>query len=718
MGKSRNHYLATYAFISANLNRGGTVADGLCEIFKPILAPMSGRIFQSDLFAKSVQETYDIPTLKVAADGIGEKLLELGLLEKDSEDNLRVRKIEVSVPPETVLEVEKILDDYIQYSKQLIEENPGENEFTDDVLIDALTNFLLSAGPEAEIELTEVNYFKGNTLSRDKKSEKPNRTEQELNALVSMFLDDLKENSPERLEFLSAVSSAALLSDVVLTLQEPVTKAEIKGIKIYLDTPIIFALLDLSTPEDYDHASEFASLLKSCELELRLPEHLLVEFRTGLNTQIEAAINGSGRGYGTLVHRITGDELTRIRARNILSAPEKYLADLGIQISKETDILNIRYEQYIEPVEETTKELVGVMGSWFGSAARRANDARSIALSLYARSSKGAESLPECGEVFVTRNEQITKNGRSALIHRGYLDRREFPPVITDKELAGILWFAGTAAIGNLQKKKLLANCAAIMNPNQAVITSMKEALYKKDPKLAEEMEATILDPNARLRLSEISRGNENNLPSDDILETYDQIKKALIEDHTEQTKRELNQLEENHTQIVEALNKAKTSDRQEFENTIMEVVQTSDDEVTEKNQRIQKEAQARVETEKQAKLQLETKQYDLDKERNARSIAEKSLTNIDKRLKSKAKTYRTGIKFTVILLFLCYFVLISNFLSALNVLPEQNIILKMIIYIIDFGLAAWLGSNTFISNHLDKAEEKYYERLKRRLNF
>lgn len=690
--------------------RGGTVTDGLCEIFRPILSKMSGRVFNGALFAKKVEEAYDIRTTNVAAEGIGNRLEELGLLVRDSKNELRVGTVTNDVPQELIDQVEHILENFLDYSRFLLEGNPGENTFEDDELIDALSNFLLSTGPEALLERTEKNYYKGTKVSIKKSNDRPSRKEQELDSIVSMYLGDLSDNSPEKIDFLSAVSSVSVLSDVVLTLQEPVNKEDMKGIDIYIDTPIVFAILDLSTPEDLDYATEFFSLLKSCGVNLKLPEHLLVEFRSGLSTQIEAATSGSQMAYGPLVPRIRSDMATKLRARNIYNSPDKYLAELGVSIISEAEFLNVRYEQYISLVEKTTMELVGVMGPWETSVHRRENDARSIALSFFSRSTKGAESLLECGHVFVTRNETIARNGRETLVNRRQIERREFPPIITDKELAGILWFAGSEVIGRLQKKKLLANCAAIMNPNQAVITTMKEALHNIDPELSEEMEAVVLDRNARFKLSKITRGNENNLENKDMLVVYEELKETLIDEQRLESENEIDELHEIYKEEIGELKKEKEDGRIDFENAILAVVDSS-------NSELESERQQRIEVEKREELKLEEDKYQLSQEKKLRIETEKQLDRVNKRVNRQAKNGRKRLKWEIVTLLLILFFVISNYFISLFNGSSVDYIAKLVIYSFEFIFIYWLSSKLFFTNLLDKYEKKYIEKERRKLD-
>src|SRR5690606_12062700 len=116
---------------------------------------------------------------------------------------------------------------------------------------------------------------------------------------------------------------------------------------------------------------------------------------------------------------------------------------------------------------EIEESLRNNLGRLHENLERRMRDAKSIASVLRMRGKKSlhVQSIIDARYLLVNRNEALAKSSRSFLLHKKSMDERDFPPALTDRQLAGLLWFSAGGNLAALASKKLIANCTYVMHP-------------------------------------------------------------------------------------------------------------------------------------------------------------------------------------------------------------------------------------------------------------
>src|SRR5437879_13808039 len=106
----------------------------------------------------------------------------------------------------------------------------------------------------------------------------------------------------------------------------------------------------------------------------------------------------------------------------------------------------------------TEESLRNNIGPVMENLERRIRDAQSIATVLRLREDpQNAKSIADARWIFITRNDSVAAKSHGFLVMRKLMGRDDVPPAVTDRRLAGYLWFAVGGNLGALSGKKLVA---------------------------------------------------------------------------------------------------------------------------------------------------------------------------------------------------------------------------------------------------------------------
>ena len=528
--------LAAFAFVRDEYERSGDIVRGLTPLFIPALHPQRGQKFSPTTFADEVKKRYDIPMTPLAAEGLSAKLEKAGLLVDESDQQgVSIYRVPANLPArnlESTDEVEDLVATFVSFVEAEISRHgfSADPEDIEEELLRLIRTqeFFSSYSNEG------TDFFRGNTLTlREAKGQESSDSEKsqfDLSEFVAIiaakYFTELRESAPEKLEAFSYLVSGVLISETVLTLQEPSSMDELESIKACLDAPLLLDFLDLNTPEQADYAAQLMESIISAGLQPCVYLHSVREMREVIQAPITAMRSGN-RPYGLLGTRLMQDPDHLAYARSILLSLEETLREKGIEIL-DSDEINEDEDYQQANLEDRLFPYSGAMHS---DIKPRHRDVKSVSYSWYLRGDDYPRSLVDTSVIFISRNNRLVRQVQGFFRRDEEFYEGMFPPIITDSELACLLWFAAGGNASNLTAVKLVANCAAAIEPKKDIVSSMRQVLFDSDKEKLSHFEALMGDRRARACLTVEALGDRQILSVRRANEILEEMRQSLAAD-------------------------------------------------------------------------------------------------------------------------------------------------------------------------------------------
>jgi len=521
--------LIAFAFVEEAYARTGDLVAGLLPLFAPVLAKKPNRRFDPTEFAEDVQRTYDIPMSPLVAAGLVEKLAEAGLLSL-SESEPHTYRI-AAIPADTALFDEKgaeiLLTEFAVFANSSLEQ-VGMRQDTG-MLDAAFLQRLISAQFLSFTDRREKNYFHGKTILLKKVEDDEHdavQLEQALDVLCAEFALRKLEAGGSTADLLTRLMTGALIAEVVLTLQTPSSIEVLGKVTAVFDGPLILDFLDLSTPELRDYAKDLFALVEKATIRKVVFKHTIEEMKGTLRGPLEALQRGD-QPFGPLGIRIRVDLSHAAYARETLAELDQRVEELGFEIV-DADVQST--EERLKFCDAATEEsLRNNIGKLMENLERRIRDAHSIATVLRLREGvQNAKSIADARWVLVTRNDAVAVRSQEFLVMRKLIGRDDVPPAITDRRLAGYLWFAVGGNLGGLSRKKLVANCSFVMSPRTDVVSKARQYLNELDPEKANLFMVLMRDQRAQRCLVHSTLGFPSVISPDNAEELLEEVRLSV----------------------------------------------------------------------------------------------------------------------------------------------------------------------------------------------
>jgi hypothetical protein len=290
-------------------------------LFAPLLANREFRIFDPATFAKSVEDHYDIPMSSLVAEGLIPQLAKAGLLTSDAAHShvYRVAKFENSALYQSDdAAFEQMLDEFVEFSQPSLSRAQLSISATE--LKSGLLKRMTDLNFLTFLSQPDKNYFKGRTISLsagDGGAERTPDPQQAIDVLSAGFAFHLAEAEGAKFELLSRLVKGALVAEVVLTLQTPSADADLKGVTVLFDGPILLDFFDLSTKELKEYSDALFDLVRKAKLKQAAFVHTLEEMEGTIRAPLDAIQRGE-QPYGPLGTRIRQDSNHLAYARTML----------------------------------------------------------------------------------------------------------------------------------------------------------------------------------------------------------------------------------------------------------------------------------------------------------------------------------------------------------------------------------------------------------------
>ena len=565
--------LVAFAFVEEAYSKTGDLVAGLVPLFVPILAKRANRRFDPAEFSGAVEKAYDIPMSPLVAAGLAEKLAEFRLLRVDPSEPHTYR-VEPSAHVETPLDdsgIDQLLASFSQFASEAL--TKIDLHVPTDYLQTAFLRRLTSVDFLSFVDRREKNYYKGKKLVlHDVVDDEQDAVhlDQALEVLSAAFALQTIEQGGSGADLITRLTGGALIAEVVLTLQVPSSSAALNNLSMSFDGPLILDFLDLSTPELHDFSKDLFALIEKAGIRKFVFTHVVTEMKGTLRGPLEAVQRGE-TPFGPLGNRIRGDSSHAGYARATLDNLESQLITMGFEIldadSYVTDDLTVFCDL---ATEEGLRNTIGPLHT---NLERRIRDARSIATVLRLRGdSQHSKAIADAKWLFVTRNDVVASKSSSFVVFKNLLKKDDVPAALTDRRLAGYLWFAVGGNLGNLSRKKLIANCSYVMNPQTDLVSKVRQYLTELDPKKAEIFMALMRDQRAQRCLVQSTMAFPSVVGLDNVDELLEVVRLSTAEEVLATAEQRVAVLTRAHNEALAAATKRHADEEFERQSQILEL--------------------------------------------------------------------------------------------------------------------------------------------------
>lgn len=365
------------------------------------------------------------------------------------------------------------------------------------------------------------------------------------------FVRSEAEAKTKLYSFIAAVSASNITRQALFF--DGDEQADYSDLHVYLDSPIIFALLGMDDASRTEAYKKLIEDMQSVHCNVHVLDHNFQEV-DGIIARASSWANSTEydlRKANNAARFFHDSRMSDEEIAEFCESLEGKLNDLGITV-KET-----HYDIYQNKFQEDENCLFDMVKSrylehGYGLTEDKEKsirvDVRSIVMVYRERQGQTATRLQNAKHIMLTSNNAIANVSKKYESNRS-LQAGHIPACISADLFGAVLWLNSPLQMQEYQKKKLLADCYAFLKPSKALlnkyIQSLDEARAadKIDEKtfLFLRTHQVVLDS-----LMDITQGDYARFNSNTYLEVYDDIQSRAQKQYRdeaashEQTKQEL----------------------------------------------------------------------------------------------------------------------------------------------------------------------------------
>ena len=348
------------------------------------------------------------------------------------------------------------------------------------------------------------------------------------------YILHIKNSNAEKYEFVLALCTANLMKNTLFYTSNE--KQASSSLKVYLDTPMIFALLGMDTPERQKSYAYILEKVKQAGMQLYMFDHNFEE-ATGIMERASrwALSNQYDPSKANKVAQFFHDSnMIEEEISDFISESEATLNSLGIikdnssYIAEEhgfqadEDYLHdlIKTEYGAKSQKHTTEEL-------YNNSIR--TDVRSLVMIERKRTGGYSFDLKSSRYIFITTNGIIAKVSKD-YASKDELSKNKIPTCITADIFGTLLWMEFPEQNENYLSLKMLADCRAILRPTAQMIAQFNlhlDEAYKRGEEGLTEQTFLFLrsHPIVRTKLLDVTSGEYSQFTDHSWRDVYAAIK-------------------------------------------------------------------------------------------------------------------------------------------------------------------------------------------------
>lgn len=284
--------------------------------------------------------------------------------------------------------------------------------------------------------------------------------------LVNAFIRKLNESDPEGMDFLETIVKGSMLANAMVFPDLGSIDRRFNKVEIYFDTNFLLRALGTAGEAIKVSCIELLELLYEQNADLKCFEHTFDEMRGVLHAAANALRRPDGiRGnYGETIEYFIRQRSQPSDVEFEIARLEKKLNGLRVRIKPrppQTDPLAVN-EVMLETV---LKKEVGYQRP---DALR--NDVDSLTAIYRLRAGRFPVHIESCDALFITTNPSLAKAGVVYFREgEGKAFTGSVPICLTDSVLTTLLWLKKPLDVGDLPRKRIIADCYAALNPSDSL---------------------------------------------------------------------------------------------------------------------------------------------------------------------------------------------------------------------------------------------------------
>ncbi len=397
--------------------------------------------------------------------------------------------------------------------------------------------------------------------------------------LAGKFIEKIEKDEPDSFSYVVEVAIGKALAETILYNELGDYQSDLSNSCYYLDVTFLYNLLGANGLQKKAVYEDLVDLLQKNDIKLFIFKHTLNEYLSNLSNCIYLISNPVAIDFSRAsralkffyYHGWTESDIQRL-----VTSSEKRLDEFNIQVCEKPEYeADGRYqidEARFKQIIEENYRLPGYHNETSHKDLLIQNDIDSISAIYRLRQGSIPRSLRQANYLFITENKALAYSCR--VYHREHHDEDSphFPTCVDDVFIGTLIWLRSPISTYNLNKKKLIADAYAAVQPDDSLIQryiSEVEKL-KKSGDLSE-------DEHHLLRTHGVAINILTDKTLGDAEKFFDRTSFEVLEDITERIK-----LDERKFYIKE---------KQEHGQTRSKLLQTS----------------KKLETSEQAKTELET---------------------------------------------------------------------------------------------------------------
>ncbi|ECV9671649.1 hypothetical protein F2N07_05550 [Campylobacter jejuni] len=343
------------------------------------------------------------------------------------------------------------------------------------------------------------------------------------------FVKNEAEKTTDLYDFIAAISASNITRQALFFNGE--TKANYSGLNVYLDSPIIFALLGMADTSRTDSYKKLINDIAKANCNIHVLDHNFQEVEGIINRAANWANNTAYdlRKANNAARFFHDSQMSNTEITEFCERIEDELNKLGVTVKKtEYDIFQNKFQEDEDRLFDMVKERYLEYGCELLPEKEESVriDVRSITMIYRERQGKTATRLQNAKHIMLTSNNTIanvSKKYESSLsIQSGYI-----PACISADLFGAILWLNNPIQMQEYQKQKLLADCYSFLKPNRALIDKYIQSLddARAGDKIDEKKFLFLRTHKVVLdSLMDITQGDYARFNSNTYLEIYEDI--------------------------------------------------------------------------------------------------------------------------------------------------------------------------------------------------
>jgi len=294
---------------------------------------------------------------------------------------LQEEAIEIEKIQEIISEFFEFSNTYLKRSSRSISQTEAES-----ILINRVSKIefvALALEPNSGEVLIETEILTSDDDSR--------KNEKRDNYLFSKFVLEIIKTDVDKFNFLLKIINSALLTEVVLNLQNPDVKADsFSGLKIFLDGPLILDALGLGGDEALkEYALELIKQLIDNSAQVYIFPHTLLEIERVMSSTLDN--HSRGNSYGPLARQLRIDPTMRTYVRTLQTNLTDSISRIRVKVFNTAELETEKRLSYFSKEQESA--LASTFPYNLGTDLRHERDASSIAYVIRLRGAEAVVSL-------------------------------------------------------------------------------------------------------------------------------------------------------------------------------------------------------------------------------------------------------------------------------------------------------------------------------------